>query len=264
MKPVRMLVLLATASLLGALLATGVTLAVNAGATGSSTTYYACLKGGQLSKVATAPPTCRTGATPISWNSQGPAGAGGISGLQEFTSSAAWTVPAGVTHVLVEAAGGGGGGGPASAVKCGTTTGTSSAGQPGGSGGFIQVVAPVSPGERLTVQVGNGGSGAPTDGVAIGGTASELIDPMNTVLATGGGGAAGVASAASCNFAIPPSAASGGPASSTVGGVAVMGGGCKMPASVSSCGLGGNSGVYVGSIANPSGAGGHGDVVLQW
>jgi hypothetical protein len=51
-----------------------------AGAAGSITTYYACLKGGKLTEVGTSSPTCPTGATVISWNSTGPKGPKGPRG----------------------------------------------------------------------------------------------------------------------------------------------------------------------------------------
>jgi Collagen triple helix repeat (20 copies) len=46
-------------------------------------TYYGCLKNGNLSNVGTtAPSSCPTGATTISWNSEGPAGPAGPQGPQ--------------------------------------------------------------------------------------------------------------------------------------------------------------------------------------
>lgn len=50
-----------------------VTAAVTAGASGSSSSYYACLKAGKLTKVGTTAPTCTGTATQISWPSQIPA-----------------------------------------------------------------------------------------------------------------------------------------------------------------------------------------------
>jgi type VI protein secretion system component Hcp len=61
-------------------LGVGMTLALSAGASGSSTTYYACLKSGKLSAVGTVAPTCGGTATQISWDAQGPAGAPGAQG----------------------------------------------------------------------------------------------------------------------------------------------------------------------------------------
>jgi len=46
----------------------------------SSTTYYACLKSGTLSKVGTTAPTCTSPATQISWSQTGPQGPAGPAG----------------------------------------------------------------------------------------------------------------------------------------------------------------------------------------
>ena len=64
----------------GAMLAIGATAAITAGAVGSSTTYYACLRSGKLTSVGTTAPTCVGTATPISWNSQGSPGPTGAQG----------------------------------------------------------------------------------------------------------------------------------------------------------------------------------------
>jgi len=74
---------LVTATLIAvSALGAGLTFAVDAGATGSSTTYYACLKGGKLTAVGTTPPTCSSSSTQISWNSEGAQGATGAAGPQ--------------------------------------------------------------------------------------------------------------------------------------------------------------------------------------
>lgn len=62
------------AGVVGAVLALGLSFGVQAVASGSSTTYYACLQSGKLSKVGTTTPTCSTKATGVSWNSEGPPG----------------------------------------------------------------------------------------------------------------------------------------------------------------------------------------------
>jgi hypothetical protein len=64
----------------GATIATGATLAMDAGATGTSVTYFGCLKAGRITKVATVAPTCQSNSTSISWNSQGPQGPPGATG----------------------------------------------------------------------------------------------------------------------------------------------------------------------------------------
>lgn len=81
---------------------------------------------------------------------------------RSFQSTAAgqtWTVPAGVTKIMIEIWGGGGGG---------------AAGGGGGSGAYSQVVENVTPGNIVNITVGSGGLGA-ADEVSSGsaGTASQ-------------------------------------------------------------------------------------------
>jgi hypothetical protein len=64
----------------GAALAVGISAAVTAGAGDTSTTYYACLRSGRLTGVGTTPPTCKSSATQISWDSVGPQGVAGPQG----------------------------------------------------------------------------------------------------------------------------------------------------------------------------------------
>ncbi|HEY1737269.1 MAG TPA: hypothetical protein VGI86_01085 [Acidimicrobiia bacterium] len=52
-------------------------LAVTAGAAGSASVYYACLSGGNLTKVGTTAPTCTAPAKQISWDQAGPQGPAG-------------------------------------------------------------------------------------------------------------------------------------------------------------------------------------------
>ena len=74
--------LLLVSALVGVVaIATGIDSAVNAGASGTSVTYYACLTAGTLSKVGKVAPSCTaTGSKMISWDSVGPAGATGTAG----------------------------------------------------------------------------------------------------------------------------------------------------------------------------------------
>jgi hypothetical protein len=87
----------------------------------------------------------------------------GPQGVEVFTSSASWVVPAGVTRAYVTVIGGGGGGGYASAGGAG-----------GGGGGMSEeLVAGLVPGTSVMVTVGAGGSGQTGSGAATaGGTSS--------------------------------------------------------------------------------------------
>ena len=64
-----------------ATLATGAAVASATTSGPGKTTYYACLSGGKLSKVATTAPTCTAPATLVSWDSIGPTGPAGTSVL---------------------------------------------------------------------------------------------------------------------------------------------------------------------------------------
>src|ERR1700722_6647912 len=77
--------------------------AINAGATGTNTVYYACLKSGALTKVGATSPTCASGYTKISWNSSGPAGpagARGAKGAQGATGPAGPVGPSGTAGIF--------------------------------------------------------------------------------------------------------------------------------------------------------------------
>ncbi len=104
-----------------------------------------------------------------------------------FTSNGTFTVPSGVTELLVTLTGGGGGGGGAQGTY---------AGGGGGAGGVLQTVLPVTPGETLAVQIGQGGAGGtihdelPLAGEA--GSTTYLLPPSSSatpeISAEGGSG----------------------------------------------------------------------------
>lgn len=105
---------------------------------------------------------------------------------RDTPGNTSWTVPAGVTSIVVEAWGGGGGGGRAKNKDFGTGG--------GGGGAYARSVLNVTPGQSYDITVGAGGTGA--------GTASTF--GTNLVVAAGGigvgenvitGGAGGAASA---------------------------------------------------------------------
>ena len=92
---------------------------------------------------------------------QGPAGlqgsagvgGGGLNGTREFTTSGTFTVPTGVTHILVELWGAGGGGGGGSRLRSGGG---------GGSGAYVRSVVPVAPGMTYDIVIGSAGTGGPS------------------------------------------------------------------------------------------------------
>jgi len=80
----------------------------------------------------------------------------GLNGVQVFTSSGTFTVPAGITKVKVWVVGGGGTGGPTSSYGCGATGGGG-----GGAGGVGQAfISGLTPGANITVTVAPGASGS--------------------------------------------------------------------------------------------------------
>jgi hypothetical protein len=92
-----------------------------------------------------------------------------------------YTVPAGVTHVLVTLRGAGGGGGTGTASSSQPNMGWSSGG--GGQGALLTVNVPVAAGDVLSVAVGAGTFGNQ------GGDSTVTLN--GTTLGTAGGGAAG-------------------------------------------------------------------------
>lgn len=125
-----------------------------------------------------------------------PLSGGGFSNFQVFNSAGTFTVPAGVTKIMVEiwgAGGGGGGGGGGGYSNFGGTGGG------GAGGGYVKDILTVVPGQVVTATIGQGGTGggggafcpvncagAPGSGGGNGGTSS-----FATATAGGGGGGAG-------------------------------------------------------------------------
>jgi hypothetical protein len=210
--------------------------------------------------------TGMTGAT----GATGPAGppgsgGGGFNGIQEFTQSGTFTVPAGAIGVLVELWGGGGGGGVGFAgyyycdtfFNCDYTEG--SPGIPGGGGGYTRAVVPVTPGATYTVAIGAGGA---PGGV---GVSTTILDSSGNVLASavGGGSPKGGVGTPGQNT-IVRNGSSGEVINNIVGGflnyVMVVGlpstGSLPLPGSVGQGGLGGNGGTeYAGGPGLPGNSG---------
>lgn len=198
---------------------------------------------------------------------QGPAGAqgppgvsgsgtGGFSGIQEFTQSGTFTVPAGVTHLLIElwGAGGGGGGGLLGGEGCasqpiggcGTFAIPGSQGHGGGGGSYTRAVVSVTPGMIYSIVIGTGGAGgapAATGSAAADGSVgdtTEILDPSSNVLASaaGGGSPSGGANGAGGPNVI---ARNGNQATGSSGGAAAAGS-ILLPSSAGQGGCGGQGG----------------------
>lgn len=198
-------------------------------------------------------------------------GTGGFNGIQEFTQNGTLTVPAGVTHLLVElwGAGGGGGGGLLGAEGCAaqliggcnTFAIAGPQGHGGGGGSYTRAVVSVTPGMTYSIVIGTGGTGgAPADagsGAADGsvGGATEILDPSSNVLASAVGGASpsgGVSGSGGPNFIMR----NGNPASGSSGGNASAGS-ILLPGSAGQGGCGGQGGPgFSNGSFNPPGLAG--------
>ena len=116
-------------------------------------------------------------------------------GFTVFTQSGTFTVPQGVTEILVEAWGGGGGGGGTCAQS------TARYGGGGGAGAYIKTRVSVTPLETYTVNVGQGGQGGQgvpfqVYGIGSNGQNGTPTCMGNIVCAAGGNGGAG----GNCDF----------------------------------------------------------------
>lgn len=125
----------------------------------------------------------------------GPAGAVPAQGYQIFSfmnTVQSFTVPAGVTQLVVTAVGGGGGNGN---------------GASGGTGGGLSAQVPVTPGQSLVVMVGGLGSSESGSNGAAGGT-GHLLDGgsggAGDIGAGGGGGGGSASYVAVSNLSNPP------------------------------------------------------------
>jgi hypothetical protein len=208
---------------------------------------------------------------------QGPAGAqgspgagGGINGITEIFTSTDFTVPAGVSHLLIEAWGGGGGGGGGTAGttttscdifhNCTTTNTPGAAGGGGGGGGYVRALIAVSGGATYHITIGSGGPGgngevgttAATDGTD--GSATQILDASSNIVLNVPGGEKGTAASG-----IYPGVGGLGGSPLSGNNIAARRGGGGGNGS-GSCGISGGAGggVSPGSIGSAQGSGGPG------
>jgi hypothetical protein len=164
-----------------------------------------------------------------------------------------WTVPCGVTSIIVDAWGGGGGGKGDGVVG-------SNAGGGGGSGAYVLRTIAVTPGTVFTISIGAGGLAGNNGGNGANGGASTLVNGgLGINISAGGGGGATSATGGSAGIAAGGTTNTNGTAGSNSTS-AVGGNGAAAPAGGGTGGTGatlGNNGLDGG--APGGGGGGAGD-----
>jgi hypothetical protein len=173
--------------------------------------------------------------------------------LQTVTFSAVgtttWTVPAGVTSITGLTIGGGGGGAGSRGDR-----GTGNGG--GGGGGLARGTITVTPGQVLTIVVGNGGTAGGNDASGGAGGASSITGNSETYL-RGGGGSGGIVRN---NTAVSTGGASTGTARliGGTGGATIAPGSNNGSGGGGAAGYTGNGGSGGGTGSGTNGAGGGG------
>ena len=162
-----------------------------------------------------------------------------------FTSSDSWTVPEGVTTILVSGCGGGSGGAKNSAGQAGFHV-------------LLQVIN-VTPGHTLSITIGGGGAGTLNYGNA-GGTTSIVDSTSSTTLLSLAGGAA-LMLGGETTFSVPGQSSPwgrGGPAYGSGGANSYNGG------NADGYGAGGGQCTTNASGTTAGGSGTSGIIIIQW
>lgn len=184
----------------------------------------------------------------------------GFSNFQVFNSSGTFTVPPGITKLMIEVWGAGGGGSGTPAANFG--------GSGGGGGGYGKGIFSVSPAASYNVTVGAGGTGSSGSGNS-GGTSN--FDALISAFGGGGGpfggghGAGGSVSG-SATIGIPGGFGGNGGNNSPSGsgGDGGGGGGAGAPGGGGSGTAPGGGGSGTGVPGSAGGNGGGGRVVVWW
>ncbi|MBV5334711.1 MAG: hypothetical protein JZU49_02775 [Sulfuricurvum sp.] len=216
-----------------------------------------------------------------------------FSNSQAFTASGTFTVPVGVTKLMVYSAhAGAGGGGGGLATKKGSTNLGGNGGGGGASVFSYPIIVPVSAGQNITVTIGAGGAGGAQggtggaggvtyfgsykfEGYANGGAAgANGQTSLSNVNSIGGGGGGG-----GTYYGIGGGGGAGGSAggaggtatkgifpcySEATGGVVSTSGGIGGTGGTSNAVNGNNGGAYSGLNGGSGGAGGAGKVIVYW
>lgn len=240
--------------------------AIGAGGSGASMTSSGVGAGGGSGESGTEAALAISGSAPIPYA----CGTGGVPGstgvtVVQYTSAgtATFTVPQGITTLIVECWGGGGGGAD---------------GGPGGSGGeyAASTAYAVTPGQVLTITVGRGGSGGSNGNNGSSGKASIVTGGTGTITASGGlggvsGGSVGPSGGSGSSAPVHVNGGAGGsapnqggggggeagsgpPGSATAGSAGSSGGSTSGGAGGTSAGNGGNGGA--GGSTNNGGSNG--------
>ena len=184
-----------------------------------------------------------------------------VTGQQEYLAAAgtfSFTVPENVFAISAVAVGGGGGGGG--------QDDTDEPGAGGGGGGLAYGTFSVTPGENLTIIVGNGGTAGNRGTGGAGGASRVQRNIINLVAAGGGGGGQGNTgnpAGGAGGTVIVGSGGAGGAGGSTVGTEAGRGGGGGGAGGYSGAGGAGGSNASPTGLAAAagSGAGGGGNAI---
>ena len=162
----------------------------------------------------------------------------GFSNFQVFDASGNYTVPPGVTKIMIEIWGGGGAGGG--------TSGSGIGGSGGGAGAYGKEIFGVNAGNNIVVSVGAGGSGVvDANGTSGGGSSSNALITASggTGGLRGNGGGGGGNSSAAFNI---------------IGGTGSNGSNANFPGSGGSAGQGGSGAPGGGNAGTSPGGGGSG------
>ena len=204
-------------------------------------------------------------------------GCSGVPAMQVFSSSGTFTVPVGVSRIMVDVWGGGGGGGSGYANYSGGG---------GGGSGYGRGVFVVTPGATFTVSIGTagnpsqnggsssfgalisasggsaGGNASAAAGAGVGGVGGTSLGTFHANGAQGSGGASGTTSGTDSQCA----GGAGGSAGGSGGGGGGGGRGHHLTANPGGAGAapgGGGGGGGINS-ASGGGSGGSGSIIVYW